>query len=655
MDKRRLLLPVVFGLAAMNAAAQGDFTNILSGISKETDRNAKVTGMRFNCVPAECKVRPFETMVVQVLVDGELPDKEGNLKKGRLRRAPGRLKVVDKDAGFISKPFKFQGTDPGGFLEVSSGGLGSIFKKVAGDFTVFDSFIYVAPEKPGTYKLEAETDGVRAEQAVTVDAAAPTQKKVEEINFGPENRGDEKHRALAERYAPVFAQETWWTPKADYATRFDFDNDFIGDNNWDNLEKGTSQAYIYYAVIESGSHWFLIYNAFHPRDYSDKCLAGSCHENDNEGVILAVLKDGSEFGKLQAMETLAHNNLYSYVNDTAVRNGIHSVEGRIQLRDNTHPVVFIESGGHGMYGGNDTKHGRFRGDTDEFTSGTGVTYVYKGVAERPRHPNDRNVGYELLPILTHWWARATNDQNQRMFDEFGPYQPLGGRPAAKAPRMGMTFLGRKESSNKAKPFWGWHDTKTLKAGVLAAGQWGLDPAYAFSKNLTFPQGAPYSLDYVSNPYLGLGGEGAVITAAAPVVSAPAAPVAAQVAEGSTAAPATNQLNGGGVLPNLGTSNAAPSEGYVEIEAEVDGSAVFHVFEQTVTPEVLAGQAIKGQKAQFTSAIPPGATLRVEKKSGRGTVKIAEQPSDANGQTLKIRVDDPNRGADRYVFRVSWKR
>jgi hypothetical protein len=632
-------------ILAASAAWSQDFTEILAGASRQTERNAKVTGLRFNCLPADCRVRPQESIVVQVLVDGEIAVANSDPRKGRLRRAPGPMKVLDRDGGWVSKPFKFPGSDPGGYAESGGSALSSIFQRVAGDFIVQDSFLYTAPEKPGAYRLENETEGVKAELTITVDAGAPSQKKPEEFSFGAEDKSNEPYRALAERYAPMFAQETWWQPKSDYITRFDFDNDLIGDNNWDNMEKGTSQAYVYYAAMETATHWFLIYNAFHPRDYSDKCVAGSCHENDNEGVILTIQKDGSEFGKLLTMETLAHNNVYSFTNERGISSGLHNVDGRIELFENTHPIVFVESGGHGIYGTTLNGHSRFNVSKDEFTSGTGVTYVYKGVAERPKHANDRKVGYELLPILTHWWARATNDRNQRMFDEFGPYEPFGGRPKAKVAMMGKTFLGRKESSNKAKPFWGWHDNKTLKARVLNAGQWGLDPAYAITQGLRFPANMPFSLDYTYNPYLGIGDENpapaqsVVITPGTPVVGAPGGeqPAGQPPAENAVA-----------VAPKA-------TEGWVEVDAVVDASVVFHLWERDVTPEVLAGAPVKDQKVNASGPIPTGGVKwSVEKKTGRGTVKIVEEPSEANGHTLKVRVDDTKGGAARHVFRVSWK-
>ena len=93
---------------------------------------------------------------------------------------------------------------------------------MAGNFIVQDSFLYVAPEKPGVYRLENDTEGVKGEVSITVDSNAPTQKKPEEFSFGVEDKSKEPYRALAERYAPMFAQETWWQPKSDFPTRFDF-------------------------------------------------------------------------------------------------------------------------------------------------------------------------------------------------------------------------------------------------------------------------------------------------------------------------------------------------------------------------------------------------------------------------------------------------
>ncbi|MBI3210481.1 MAG: hypothetical protein HYZ37_16475 [Candidatus Solibacter usitatus] len=616
--------------AAMPLCAQ-DLTTILSSISRQTEKNAKITGLRFNCAPKDCRVKPFEHIPVQVLVDGELPASGNDQpKKGRIRISPGAMKVVETNGGAVSKPFKFQGEDPGGFVE-SGSAFRSIAEKIAGDYIVFDTFLYVAPEQPGTYTLENDTQGVKGQVKITVAADAPSVKKPEEATFEPEDKSNEPYRALVEHYAPFYAQETWFQPKADIPTRSDFDKDLIGDNNWDNLDKGTSQAYVYYAVMETATHWFLQYNVWHPRDYSDKCVIGSCHENDNEGLTLTIQKDGSQFGKLVLMETLAHDNVYAFTNDSGIRGAAHGIEGRIELFEESHPVVFVESGGHGQYGTTKKTHSRYTVSKDQFDAGTGITFLYKGVAERPRHANDRKVGYELLPILTHWWPRAAIERDQKMFDAFATYQPAGGRPGMQQPRIGMTFYGRKQAANKAKPFWGWQDNKTLKNGILAVGQWGLDPAYAFTRVVR--SSAPVSTDYIYNPYLGVSTP--VITPGTPAVTAPSS---------------------GGILPSLGPAPSAAAQGQIDIDVTVDGSLVFHIRGSNVTPEVLSGQPASNLQVQ-ADALPGDAPsiITIQKTRGRGEVKIVEQPSPQNGMTLKVRVDDPSRGADRYVFRVTWKR
>jgi hypothetical protein len=114
------------------------------------------------------------------------------------------------------------------------------------------------------------------------------------------------------------------------------------------------------------------------------------------------------------------------------------------------------------------------------------------------------VGYQLLPIYHHWWLRAHEGtgRDDRTFDEYYTYIPQGNRPRAKYQQIAGSFLGREQSSNKAKPFWGWHDNRTRKRDAIATGQWALDPAYSVSKNLRIP--GRFSLDYVYNPYLGIG-------------------------------------------------------------------------------------------------------------------------------------------------------
>ena len=462
-----------------------------------------VTGAKIVASP-DARVRPFESIMLQVRVYGLRSNASGS-EMGRLLRGGPKVTVAS-GGGWLSKPFKFPGKDDETFLQERASTFGGIFQSLTKDYVVQDTVLYTAPEKPGKYKVSAEIEGQKGELDIEVTPDAPSYKKPETVEFSGERPGADPYRTLADHWAPMFAQETWWQPKDDTPTRFDFDGDWQGDNNWDNMETGTSQAYIYYAAMETDTHWFLHYNAFHPRDYSDKCVVGTCHENDNEGLILTIRKDGSQFGSLELMETLAHNNVYSFTNDRGIGRNIHDIDGGIEFHQDTHPVVFVESGGHGIYGST-ARQSAFRLSTDTFTAGTGITLVYKGKAERPRHANDRLVGYELLSIHDHWWTKACQQESgwqERTFDEFLPYQPVGGRPTTPCRAIGTTFYGRKESSNKAKPFWGWHDNATNKKKALGVGQWALDPAYSVQQDVRFPVDKPVSLKYIYNPYLGIG-------------------------------------------------------------------------------------------------------------------------------------------------------
>jgi len=308
---------------------------------------------------------------------------------------------------------------------------------------------------------------------------------------------------LVKHYAPFIAQETWFQPRADYLARFDFDSNWRGDDNWENLEKGSTQAFVYYSVMETRTHWFLHYNFFHPRDYSDVCVVGTCHENDYEGLILSVRKDLSKFGKLELMETLAHNNVYSYTNEPRIRKGVHSIDGQIEFVDGSHPVVWIEAGGHGVYGsryknaGFDTKSMKFKGFT-------GVTYRFdKGFPERPAHPNDRDVSYGLISIENSLWKKGSGSvmEPNDSFEGYFEYRPFGNRPLTSARYIAGAFRGRTASDNKAKPFWGWHDRKTRNKKILNTGQWALDPAYAIEQSFKWPKDLEVATDYTYNPFL----------------------------------------------------------------------------------------------------------------------------------------------------------
>ena len=588
------------------------------------------------------QIRPCESIVLYVIAHGKI-ERAGKKKTSKMSGDGVQFSLPSKNSGWLSKPFRFQGRHTESFAQST---ISSTSSEESHDEFGQDSVLYTAPEQPGQYWIKARLKDQEATIKIRVNAAAPSLRKPETTSFPVEPRSMNPYRKLAEHHSPFVAQETWFQPKSDYVTRFDFDGDWQGDNNWDSTPTGTSQAYLYYAVMETRSHWFLVYSIFHPRDYYDICIAGTCHENDSEGLILTVAKDGSQYGYLQSMETLSHNNIYSYLSDKNVEGNIHGIDGKVEFYQ-SHPVIFIESGGHGIYGSTD-KHSNYDFKRDRFLASTGVTYIYKGKAQRPRYPNQRLVGYELLSTWEHLWAlgRDTRHARSKTYADYFSYQPYGNRPTPLHSQIPGAFLGRKMGVNKAKPFWGWKDQHTDRNKILAAGQWGLDPAYAGSRNLKFPP--PFSLEYVFNPFLGIGGD--LATEVGHPLSLEKAPISAvpRLFHGKFAS----------------TLRARPSQNYdsrahkgqFDLRLRIDQEVNVEVQGTTIRYELIQGRRPSDAGSEYSQEIPR-ATLKqfkVDKKDGRGKVIVLENPSTHNGYSFRLRFLDPKGGDDRYHVQIRWQ-
>ncbi|MEZ4361128.1 MAG: hypothetical protein R3B48_13165 [Kofleriaceae bacterium] len=292
--------------------------------------------------------------------------------------------------------------------------------------------------------------------------------------------------ALARRWAPVHYQDVDQTGRhalggaADYITSYDFDGDLNGRNNWDHAGSAAYplRAHGYYSVVETNTHWYLVYLFFHPRDWTDYFFDTE-HENDAEGVLFAVQRDGSTYGRLQAAVTVAHTNFYSYVPSGSLwRSGQEDVDGVLQLAtlvDGGHPVTAQQAKGHGL---------KARPYYD-ISGGDGVVYYPSTIAEVPSGPNDRNVGYRLVDMLAPggMWDQRNNTS---LFAGFGSFagDSTGG--------CGSGAIGC--SSNAANAPWGWDDRNDgSPRGALAT-----DPAGLVRTYFTIPE--TVSLTYTFNPF-----------------------------------------------------------------------------------------------------------------------------------------------------------
>ena len=286
---------------------------------------------------------------------------------------------------------------------------------------------------------------------------------------------------LALRWAPVHYQDTDVTGshglkgKADYLTAINYDGDWSGTNNWNNLGNYAATGHGYYSVVETSTHWFITYAFFHPRDWTDNILAYNLdeHENDLEGLLAVVKKDGSSYGALQAIVTVAHSDFYSFVPaGSPLQANQESIDGtaepgKLQRR------VAPRNGprkprAHGLKA---WPYYKLNGD--------GLKYFPNAAtAGTPLSADDRNVKYKLVDIFASGglWDQRTNPA--LFTSAAGSFVKSYGNGGANAP-------------------WAWDDGND----VPGRGELATDPAKlvnSYFKNL-----GSFDLKYVDNQYQGI--------------------------------------------------------------------------------------------------------------------------------------------------------
>ncbi len=304
---------------------------------------------------------------------------------------------------------------------------------------------------------------------------------------------------LAKFHAPVVHQQVGGTPVGDTITRFDFDGDLASNNNWINLDKFPAPAYVYYSVIESETHYFISYSFFHARDYSSICFAYQCHENDLEGMILTVFKDGSQFGSVRLLETLAHNNIITY-----------RLPQYVQLPQSPDPrkrvAVFVEKQGHGVKGWDVKKQGPLAGETilskkaakkylpQTFGAIPNFLVYFPGEtsAVPPVGAKQGEFSYQLLNVENEMWNRQNLMGPGSLW--LNPWDYTGSRGHTIKGVAGG-FAGEKYTMARANPPWAWHDSGEK---VLKKGDWFFDPAHYIKNRLQLPE--PVSQKYIYNPF-----------------------------------------------------------------------------------------------------------------------------------------------------------
>jgi len=295
---------------------------------------------------------------------------------------------------------------------------------------------------------------------------------------------DGNHRQLAEHYAPVIFQESRSTV-LDFITRFDYDGDWKGDNNWRNAYLYDLTGHVYYGVIESTSHYFITYAFYHARDYTARPYEGfapkSEHENDLEGLTITVEKDDTAFGKVVLLETLAHDIFYKYDNreNRRVSAGSLKLDGSMTFVEGR-PAIFVEAEGHGVKAASRA----IAASVDAFP---GVVYRYTGRAAVPESNRDPRATYALVSIEDTLWARRFEVGS--LFCCADPYVMADGKTVS----LGSAFNGP-IGGCAARPPWAWDQA----SDKIARGDWFRDPLKAYPTQVRIEN---FAGRYLHNPYL----------------------------------------------------------------------------------------------------------------------------------------------------------
>jgi hypothetical protein len=245
------------------------------------------------------------------------------------------------------------------------------------------------------------------------------------------------------KYAPVIFQET--NKKAnpehwDFITSIDFDGDLQSNNNEKSIKsnKNPLPATVYYSLVESETHYFIVYSLFHPLDWDTvpDFIPFTWHENDMENIQVVIRKKTAKLPEsVVLLATQAHIDTQlssASGSDISSSEKIKLTRQKVSLlSDNltgngTHTGLYVESGGHGIYNMNS--------NTARFASlqppqlKEGFTFIPASATDNTPDTYSKNTGtyrYQLKSSYDNFWANyvnKTNMGNGKLMDGYFNYK-----------------------------------------------------------------------------------------------------------------------------------------------------------------------------------------------------------------------------------------
>lgn len=292
-------------------------------------------------------------------------------------------------------------------------------------------------------------------------------------------------RWLAELVAPWILHETDATlGRQDIPTAMDFDGDNEARDNWEEMPRFELLPTVYYTVVETETHYFVSYHLYHPRDWTRVPLGlQDTHEGDGENAQVVV--DKSTMSAV-ILTTQAHYDMWSYSTGAAgVSHGAQTMRGDFEIISG-HPVIYVESGGHGIYGSHDPR----AANRLAHPAAPVVTYRPAEIGEPVREPGapwNETMRYRLVSLPAYL---DKNTAQPSLFAGGGSYE------GHMTPRYhaGDRYSGPLGNSRGISPFalgYGW------SRGEIGSLFWS--PAERYQEALTIE--GNWSATYVSHPFL----------------------------------------------------------------------------------------------------------------------------------------------------------
>ena len=315
--------------------------------------------------------------------------------------------------------------------------------------------------------------------------------------------------SIVHRYAPfIYAATDKSVGRQDIISNIDFDGDLVGNNNWENFDRFELRPTVYYAILETATHYFVAYHLFHPRDWNPFTFwLNDTHENDGENFQVVVRKND---GTVVLLWTQAHYNSYVYARPGSdIESGLTQVVGAFQTvgsngvpdEKGPHACIFVESQGHGIYGtlGSESEVRLNSDGSYTFMNGSGMLFrpAPTGEVHEPQTTNTSEADYQLDSITMKLWPSlrdGTLTGDGKLLDgSYGYQDDLV--DIKEVPRFydGNRFSGPLGSDRGISPF---ALDFSFDRGTLGA--LFFNPAKRYAERLTIT--GPWSREYLDYPF-----------------------------------------------------------------------------------------------------------------------------------------------------------